>query len=164
MTNTPYTGILAEETPSPFGGIPVGKEKDIIWEITLRKLFALLDYYGIPGGLNDVGDGWRLSLCLADDRFPEFRATYGPWPKPKHRPHDLHIGARDLILCLELLRAELEGRSVRQASRELAARWRKEGKSDWSGESLRQRYMRLRKSGELTTGMKKAARVLRGGT
>ena len=90
--------------------------------------------------------------------------TYRPWPKQKHRPHDLLVGGRDLNLCLELLRVELEGGSVRQASIELAARWRKEGKCTWKAESLRRRYMLLRKSGELTEGMKDAARVLGGGT
>lgn len=164
MTKKPYTGVLLEETPSPFGGILVGKERDVLMGLTHRKLIALLDHYNIPGGLNDPENGWKLALCLADDHIPSFGMTYRPWPKPKHRPHDLLVAGRDLILCLELLRVELEGGSVRQASRALAARWRAEGKCDWKAESLRRRYMLLRKSGELTEGMKDAARVLRGGT
>lgn len=164
MTKKPYTGVLLEETPSPFGRVPVGEERGVIMGLTLRKLIALLDHYNIPGGLNDPENGWKLALCLADDHIPGFGMTYRPWPKPKHRPHDLLVGGRDLILCMELLRVELEGGSVRQASRELAERWRKEGKCDWKAESLRRRYMLLRDSGELTEGMKDAARVLRGGT
>ncbi len=164
MTKKPYTGVLLEETPSPFGGILVGKERDVLMGLTRRKLIALLDHYNIPGGLNDPENGWKLALCLADDHIPSFGMTYRPWPKPKHRPHDLLVGGRDLNLCLELLRVELEGGSVRQASIKLAARWRKEGKCTWKAESLRRRYMLLRKSGELTEGMKDAARVLRGGT
>ena len=164
MTKKPYTGVLLEETPSPFGRLPVGAEKGVILELTLRKVIALLDHYGIPGGLSDPGNGWKLALCLADDHIPDFGMTYRPSPKPKHRPHDLLVGGRDLILCMELLRVEVEGGSVRQASIELAARWRKEGKCTWKAESLRRRYMLLRDRGELTVGMKDAARVLRGGT
>ncbi len=164
MTKKPYTGVLLEETPSPFGGILVGAERDVLMGLTRRKLIALLDHYNIPGGLNDPENGWMLALCLADDHIPDFGMTYRPWPKPKHRPHDLLVGGRDLILCMDLLRVELKGGSVRQASIELAARWRKEGKCTWKAESLRRRYMLLRDSGELTEGMKDAARVLRGGT
>ncbi len=115
MTKKPYTGVLLEETPSPFGGILVGEEKGVILWLTLRKVIALLEHYGIPGGLNDPENGWKLALCLADDHIPGFGMTYRPWPKPKHRPHDLLVGGRDLNLCLELLRVELEGGSVRQA-------------------------------------------------
>ncbi len=164
MTKKPYTGVLLEETPSPFGRAPLGAEWGVILGLRLRKLIALLDHYNIPGGLNDSENGWTLALCLADDHIPGFGMTYRPRPKPKHRPHDLLVGGRDLILCMELLRVELEGGSVRQASRELAERWRREGKCNWKAESLRRRYMLLRKSGELTEGMKDAARVLRGGT
>ena len=161
----PYTGILVDETPWPIGRNPIGRERDVIREIGRAKLIALLDHYGIPGGLDDLGNGWKLALCLAGDHVPGFAPTYRTPPKPPHRPDDdLHVGGRNLILCLELKRAELEGRSVRQASRELAGRWRKEGKCDWNGESLRRLYISLRDSGKLTKGMIDAARVLSGGT
>ena len=163
MTKKPYTGILAEETFWPFGRNPIGVEKDVILNQMHAKLIALVDRYDIPGGLGDPGTGWLLAAYLAGEHVRGFAPTYRPSPKPKYRPPDLHVGARDLILCLELLRAEMEGRSVRQASRELAEQWRKAGTCNWKAESLFRHYMLLCK-GEPTEGMKEAARVLIGGT
>ena len=159
----PYTGILADETFWPIGRLPVGIEKDVILRIWNDKLVALLDHYGISGGLDKPGNGWSLAGRLAYDHVPGFAPTIRTPAKPPHRPHDLMVGARDLCLCDIMLLAELEGRSVRQASQELAERWRKEGKEgkhNWNGETLRRRYMRLRDSEKLTEGMLDAARVL----
>ena len=158
----PYSGILADETFWPIGRSPIGIEKDVILGIFGDKLVALLDHYGISGGLDNPENGWLLALMLAGDHVPGFAPTYRTPAKPPHRPHDLWVGARDLCLCLELELAKLKGRSVRRASQELAERWRKEGKEgkyNWDGETLRRRYMRLRKK-EPTEGMMDAARVL----
>ena len=162
LKRKPYTGILADETFWPIGRRPIGIEKDVILGQFGDKLVALLDHYGIPGGLENPENGWKLALWLAGDHVPGFAPTYRIMPKPPHRPHDLIVGARDLCLCSALLLAELEGRSVRRASQELAERWRKEGKEgkyNWDGETLRRRYMRLRKK-KPTEGMMDAARVL----
>ena len=105
-----------------------------------------------------------LALRLASDLVPMFTPTKHTPSKPSHRPYDPLVGGRDLIICLELFCAELEeGRSVRQAARELAERWHREGTCDWDWESLRSRYYRLRKTGP-TEGMKNAMRVLGGST
>ncbi len=154
----PYAGILADETLWPLGRTPISKVKDEF--PIVGKMVALLDHYGIPGGLDDPEIGWHLAFMLAQDHVPGFAQTHRPPPNPPHRPHDLGVGFRDMLTYTELERARREGRPVRQAARELAERWRKEGKSDWSGESLRQRYYKIRKSGVPTKGMLMAARTV----
>ncbi len=136
----PYSGILADETFWPIGRLPVGMEKDVILGILGDKLVALLDHYGISGGPDKPGNGWLLAGKLAYDHVPGFAPKIRTPAKPPHRPHDLMVGGRDLVLCGELLLAELKGRSVRRASQELAERWSKEGKEgkhNWNGETLR---------------------------
>ncbi len=156
----PYSGILADKTFWPIGRRPIGIEKDVILGIIGDKLVALLDHYGISGGLDNPENGWLLAAMLADDHVRDFRPTPCTPAKPPHRPHDPMVGARDLCLSSVLMLAELKGHSVRRASQELAERWSKEGKHNWNGETLRRRYMRLRDNGKPTEGMMYAARVL----
>ena len=166
MKKKPYAGILAKETSWPIGRNPVGKEKDVILGVLRDKLTALLDHYGIEGGLDDPANGWKLALCLAGDHVKEFAPVYRRPSKPPHRPHELRAGARDIILCLELTHAKLEGRSVLQTADKLAQRWQAQGKSNASGATLYRKYFRLRKEIEahgVTPGMIDAARVLNRG-
>ena len=158
-----------EPVPWPIGRNPVGKEKDVILGFMQDNLVALLDHYGIEGGFDVPHNGWLLAMRLAGDVIPGFDPElHLPPPKPAHRPHDSRVGARDLLLCLELANAELRGKSVREAANNLAKRWKKEGKCSWSGAALRSRYYRLlsdmRKTGKATTGMTEAARILGGST
>ncbi len=108
------------------------------------KMLALLDYYDIPGGLDDPDAVWLLAFMLTRDHH----VTWPPIPRirkrPPHRPYDLDVGLRDLQIHTELYSARREGRFVRQAAEDLAERWKKEGKCNWSGESLRQRYYKIR--------------------
>ena len=152
----PYIGILADSRLWPMGRTPIGKEKD---EFPLvGKMVALLDDYGIPGGLDDPENGWHLAFMLAQDHVPGFVPTHRPPPKPPHRPHDLAVGFRDVLIYVELERAKREGRELRQAARELAERWRKEGKCDWKAIALEKKYYKIRKSGTPTKGMIMAGR------
>ena len=160
----PYSGILTEETFWPIERNPIGIEKDVTKRIFLDKLAALLDHYGISGGLDKPQNGWLLAFELACDLVPKFFPTPHAPPKPNHRPYDPHVGERDLILYLELSNAEHEeGRSVRQAARDLAEQWQKDGTCDWDWKTLRSRYYRLRKTGP-TEGMENAERVFGGTT
>ena len=122
----PYAGILADETFWPIGRNPIGKEKDIILGIFGDKLVALLDHYGIHGGLDNPENGWKLALWLAGDHVPGFAPTYRTPPKPKHRPPELLVAARDLVLLLEGIVAKARNRSessiVNQAKRQRAVR------------------------------------------
>ena len=72
----PYSGILADETFWPIGRSPIGMEKDIVLGTFYDKLVALLDYYGISGGLDNDENGWLLALMLAGDHVPGFAPTY----------------------------------------------------------------------------------------
>ncbi len=122
------------------------------------RMIALLDHYGIRGGLGDRDTVWWLAFMLTRDHVVRLTPTHRP-PKKRapHRPYDLAVGLRDLHTHIELNRARREGRSVRKAADELAKRWRKEGISNWSGNSLRQRYYKIRRRGGATKGMIMAA-------
>ena len=162
-----HTGVLAEPTPWPFCGVPVEPEKKAILGLFFKKLEALPDHYNIPGGMTDPGNGWKLALCLASDHIEGFAPTIPKSKRAKHRPYDLHVGARDLILCMEGDWAKMENRSEREAVRNLGDRWRKSGKCSWSDKTLWRHYQRLRRrvsDSGLTDGMKEAARVLGGGS
>ncbi len=156
----PYAGILADETLWPLGRTPISKVKDEF--PIVGKMVALLDHYGIPGGLDDPDTGWLLAFMLAHDHVPGFAPTQPPPPtpppKPPHRPPNLAVGFRDVIIYAELSRAKREGRPVSQAARELSERWRKEGKCDWQGIALEKKYYKIRKSGVPTKGMLMAGR------
>ena len=78
----PYSGILADKTFWPIGRSPIGIEKDVILGIIGDKLVALLDHYGISGGLDNPENGWLLALMLADERVPSFAPTYRTPAKP----------------------------------------------------------------------------------
>lgn len=163
----PYAGILADETPWAIGRNPIDEEKDVIQGLIVDKLVALLDHYGIPGGLENPENGWKLALMLADDHVPGFAPTHRPPAKPPHRPPNPFVGARHLVLLLEGKVARAEKRSEREAVRELGQRWREQGKIKSSDASLWREYQKVcdqvRKSG-LSDGMKEAAHVLGGGT
>ena len=113
---------------------------------TVGKMLSLLDYYDIPGGLDDLDAVWLLAFMLTRDHHEMWPPSPRIRKRPPHRPSDLDVGFRDLKIHTELYSARREGRSVRQAAEDLAERWKNEGKSNWSGESLRQRYYKIRRT------------------
>ncbi len=144
-------GILTDTIPWPKGRAPAGSVQ------IFGRMIGLLDHYNIPGGLGDPDAVYLLAYMLTRDHCCKVASTRRPPKKPPHRPHDLAVGLRDLHTYEELERARREGRSVRQAADELAKRWNEEGRTDWSGVSLRQRYYKIRRSREPTKGMVLAA-------
>ena len=123
----------------------------------MGTMIALLDHYNIPVRFDNPDAAWMLAFMLTRDHVVRPAPTRRPPKKLPHRPYDLAVGLRDLYIYIKLERARHEGRKVRQAADELAKRWREEGKCDWSGEALRQRYLRIRRSG-VTKGMIMAAK------
>ena len=126
----------------------------------IGRMIGLLDHYNIPGGLGDPDAVRSLAFMLTRDHVLGFVPNRRPPKKPPHRPHDLAVGFRDFFIYVELERARCEGRFVRQAADELAKRWREEGKCDWGGEALRQRYLLIRRNGT-PKGMIMAARKIK---
>ena len=115
MKRKQYTGVLTEQVPWPADGKPVGREIVVINKALLERIEALLDHYDIEGGADEPGVGWKLAMALARNHVPGFQ----PMPKPSksaHRPPDLLVGGRDLILFQEGLLAQVEGRSQRSAT------------------------------------------------
>ena len=161
MKKTSFKDTLYDETRWQPESTINDKEMVVILK---GKVVTLLDSYGIPGGLDDPMNGWSLVLRLAHDLIPGFVPTYRRPRRPAHRPHDLSVGHRDVYTYVYLERARREGRFVRQAARELAEKLRKEGKCGWNGESLRQRYLQIRRSGVPTKGMLMAVADVRGGS
>ena len=152
MKNKSPKGILADPMLRPMGRTSIGKVQ------IYGMMIALLDHYDIPGGFDDPDAAFLLAFMLTRDHVVRPASTRRPPKKPAHRPHDLAVGLRDLHMFKELERARRDqDRFVRQAADELAKRWREEGKCDWSGESLRQRYYQIRKSGEAKKGIRIAA-------
>lgn len=150
---------MRKRTLYPISLPPNGQEKVSYDKVIIEKLKALLDRFGIPGDLNDPATGWKLALGLAIDNEKGFGHTYRPPPKPRHRPQNLRIGARNLNLCLLLIQAELDGRSVRATAEKLAKEWRDGGVCDLKAESLRKTYRRFKKEGP-TEAMLEALRIL----
>ena len=150
MKNKSPKGILTGTIPWPKGHDPKGSVQIV------GMMIALLDHYNIPVRFDNPDAAWMLAFMLTRDHVVRPAPTRRPPKKPPHRPYDLAVGLRDLHIYEELESARREGRKVRQAAPELAKRWREEGTCDWSGEALRQRYLRIRRSGA-TKGMIMAA-------
>ena len=167
------TSVLAEPTWWPPGRSPVGMQKEMIVGILLNKLEALLDHYSITGGINDPENGWHLALRLAGEHIEGFAAKPQKPSRPAHRPPDPIAGVRDLVLCYEGYRAKAEGRSEREAVRDLADSWRNNGTCaladvtfSWTDDTLWRHYQRLRRQlgdSGLTDGMTLAAMTILGG-
>lgn len=127
----------------------------------VAKMANLLDYYDIPGDLGDPDAVWLLAFMLTRDHHVKWwPPTHPPRKNPPHRPYDLVVGVRDLNICRELGNARNEGRSVRQAARDLAGKWQQKGYCHWKGISLEKRYYDIRRSGGATKGMIQAAKWL----
>ena len=151
--DTGFDDTLFDETCWQPGSRTINDKEMVAILETMDKVVTLLDHYGIAGGLDSPMNGWSLALKLADDHVPGFAPKHRLPIMPAHRPPKLALGFRDLIIYLELSRAKREGKKVAQAARDLAERWQKEGKGDWSGEVLRARYYRICQDGVPTKGM-----------
>ena len=104
-------------------------------------------------GILDYWDYWDPVICFAAEHF------IAPKKRGPGAPKKLNTGARDLMACLMLHRAKVEGGSERKAANDLAAQWREHGWSNDSGETLRQTYLRQCRTGP-TESMRQAAAVL----
>ncbi len=147
MKNKSPKGILTGTIPWPKGHDPKGSVQIV------GMMIALLDHYNIPVRFDNPDAAWMLAFMLTRDHVVRPAPTRRPPKKPPHRPHDLAVGLRDLHMYMELDRVRREGGFVRHAADKLAERWRKAGICDWSGDSLRQRYYKIRRSGGPTKGM-----------
>jgi hypothetical protein len=116
-----------------------------------ERLQALSEKYG----LDPRGPAFDAAFAIARDYVPGFQVRRKSGPRAS-----LDQGARDLILCMELARAELEEwpGGVETAAHDLAARWQARGKKV-TGRSLATRYYEIKKKG-ITPAMKRAAKVL----
>jgi hypothetical protein len=125
-------------------------DKEISQELE-DMLLGTLDWCRWESGLNDGGNAWQLIVDLA----------FGQPDKPLSvgAPTKLDTGARDLLICLEMHMAVIEGKSVRKAADDLAALFRELDLYHVNGETLRQRYLLLGREGP-TVSMLRAAKAL----
>ncbi len=116
-------------------------------------LELLLDHYGIPGGLDDPANGWRLALALAREHpqhGPRFRVPFfrrRSFKRSRGNPSNPEAAQRWWTAVVVIEAASEDGRSARGAARALAAIWRAQGVSTMTGNTLYRRYLRLRKEG-----------------
>ena len=115
------------------------------------RLEAVAEQYG----LSMASPAFTAALAVARDYVPGFRVRRKPGARST-----LDKGARDLILCMEMLRVELEDRpgGVETAAYDLAVRWEAKGHKT-TGPSLAARYYKIKKTG-VTPAMKRAAEIL----
>ena len=133
-----YTGVLAEPLPwSADGKIEAVKVRER----------ALLDWYGIKGGVRDPETGWKLARALAHDHVPGFQLMplMPPPPRRRGRPLDPRVGMKHWILWLTGAIARSQGgeASERAAVLELGKSWRESGCSKYSDDSFWRRYQLL---------------------
>jgi hypothetical protein len=117
-------------------------EKDLAWMMrsmgeSIQRLGLLCKHYGIP---NDAPDKWFwLAINLAVDNVPGCRCEKGGHPGRRRRPDTL---VEDVMLLAALGEAEFNGKSVKNAARNLVKRpGRFNGRNS---ETLRQRYYALK--------------------
>ncbi len=116
-----------------------------------ERMMALAEKYGLDPG----GPAFDAAFAIARDYVPGFQVRRKSGPRAS-----LDQGARDLILCMELVQAELGALpgGVDTAAHDLAARWQARGKKV-TGRSLATRYYKIKREG-ITPAMKRAAKVL----
>ena len=128
MSRKPYEGILREpmRLERRYGGVVQ----------LVERLLALMDHYDLPLDFRD-GNIVKLLLALAHDRVPGFRFNKPVLLK------DTRV-VTDLIILVDLGKAEESGKSINNAARLLADKH-----PDWGlqASSIRQRYYRLKKAG-----------------
>jgi hypothetical protein len=83
-------------------------------------------------GIHTVSSGMTPELVISKSAKPG-------------APTKLDRGARDLLIYLEMIRAENEGKSIREAARNLEYLWRRDNLSKDSWKTIRQRYYTLRR-------------------
>ena len=133
-----YPPELREPLPWPQGRLPVSAaEKASMDSVLLNRLAALLDHYGIEGGLEEPGNGWKLAMALASDHVPGFQSRAKPGAKPKS-------GADDALLVVAIIQGVRAGKSINETCQHLSKRPPFKGKS---AETLRDRYYMLRSDG-----------------
>lgn len=127
----PYKGILATRPPEYSGDAELWKK-----EILVPKLRALMEHYGIDPN-SDVKKWYLLAVKLAFDHVPGFMPS-----RRKGRRVAEHTVFRDADLFETLREAELAGKSVKNAARQLTV------KNPWfkgaNPGTLRDRYYLLK--------------------
>ena len=131
-------GVLTDTIPWPKGHDPKGSVQ------ILSMMIALLDHYNIPVRFDNPDAAWMLAYMLTRDYVVRPAPARRPRKRPPHRPYDLAVGFRDLHIFMELERVRRQGGQVVFAANELSKRWCKKDICHWSGESLRQRYYKIR--------------------
>ena len=124
----PYEGILKEPMRADGGVVQFAE-----------RLGALVDHYGLPRKLSDPANLLNLVLALSTDHVPGFqlKTPTKPGRKATRVP-------TDIVILVDLSKAEDAGKSVKNAARLLAQKH-----PDWQlqGSSIRQRYYDLKKGG-----------------
>ena len=128
MSRKPYEGILKEpmRLERRYGGVVQ----------LVERLLALMDHYDLPRSFSDV-NMMHLALALSRNHVPGFQfRTPGLLSDTR--------AATDLIILVDLTKAEEGGKSVNNAARLLAQKH-----PDWGlkASSIRQRFYRLKKAG-----------------
>ena len=104
----PYKGVLRRKLPSPVE-TPID-----VWCIAhFERLEALADHYGLDS--RAPGFGLDLALQLAGDHVEGFQLA-----KKSGRPPKPGQVTKDIILCIEIMRAREEGRTDASAYRRAA--------------------------------------------
>ncbi len=104
----PYKGVLRRKLPSP-----VDTPMDVWCIAYIERLCALADHYGLDWRAPDY---WTdLALQLAEDHLEGFQLAKNTGRPPK--PGQV---ANDIILCIEVMQAQKEGRTDASAFRRVA--------------------------------------------
>ena len=104
----PYKGVLRRKLPSP-----VETTMGVFYVAYMERLDALADHYGLDW--RAPGFGLDLALQLAGDHVEGFQLA-----KKSGRPPKPGQVSKDIILCIEIMRAREEGRTDASAYRRAA--------------------------------------------
>lgn len=113
----------------------------------IERFIALKEHYGV----SDPSDASTMEvlLCLARDCVPGFR-----FEKNRSPGYD----AKDIIIYVELMNADEQGKSVNSAARNLANKH-----PEWGlkAESIRQRFLEMKHWKKTARGQKRVVKMVK---